>query len=57
MENSPLKESDHIDISGSIFKWKYPLWYCNHINVETVPYLKLLDQVFGILIILVLKIA
>ena len=28
---SPLKESDHIDISGSIFKWKYPLWYCNHI--------------------------
>lgn len=21
---SPLKESDHIDISGSIFKWKYP---------------------------------
>ena len=31
---SPLKESDHIDISGSIFKWKYPLWYCNHINVE-----------------------
>lgn len=31
---SPLKESDHIDISGSIFKWKYPLWYCNHVNVE-----------------------
>ncbi len=26
---SPLKESDHIDISGSIFKWKYPLGYCN----------------------------
>ena len=20
---SPLKESDHLDISGSIFKWKY----------------------------------
>lgn len=31
---SPLKESDHLDISGSIFKWKYPLWYCNHVNVE-----------------------
>ena len=31
---SPLKESDHIDISGSIFKWKYPLWYCNHVSVE-----------------------
>ena len=31
---SPLKESDHLDISGSIFKWKYPLWYCNHVNLK-----------------------
>ena len=31
---SPLKESDHIDISGSIFKWKYPIWYTHHINIK-----------------------
>lgn len=31
---SPLKESSNINISQSIFKWKYPLWYCNNINVE-----------------------
>ncbi len=24
---SPLKESRDITVSGSIFKWKYPLWY------------------------------
>ena len=24
---SPLKESCNTDISGSSFKWKYPLWY------------------------------
>lgn len=24
---SPLKESNGIDITGSMFKWKYPLWY------------------------------
>lgn len=28
---SPLKESRNIELSGSMFKWKYPLWYCNHI--------------------------
>lgn len=31
---SPLKESSHIELSGSMFKWKYPLWYCNHIVVK-----------------------
>lgn len=24
---SPLKESRHIELSGSSFRWKYPLWY------------------------------
>lgn len=28
---SPLKESSNIELDGSMFKWKYPLWYCNHI--------------------------
>ena len=24
---SPLKESRNIELTGSMFKWKYPLWY------------------------------
>lgn len=31
---SPLKESSHIELEGSMFKWKYPLWYCSNINVK-----------------------
>lgn len=30
---SPLKESQNIDINQSIFKWKYPLWYCQNVVV------------------------
>ncbi len=30
---SPLKESSNIIIEHSIFKWKYPLWYCNHVTL------------------------
>lgn len=30
---SPLKESADLKLSGSAFRWKYPLWYCK--NVET----------------------
>ncbi|MBR1811903.1 MAG: DUF3737 family protein [Clostridia bacterium] len=25
---SPLKESRHISLTGCMFRWKYPLWYC-----------------------------
>lgn len=31
---SPLKESSDIELWGSIFKWKYPLWYCNNIKAS-----------------------
>lgn len=31
---SPLKESKNIEITGSTFKWKYPLWYCTNIEME-----------------------
>lgn len=31
---SPLKESSNIKILSSIFKWKYPLWYCHDIEVK-----------------------
>lgn len=28
---SPLKESRNIELYGSMFQWKYPLWYAKHI--------------------------
>ena len=31
---SPLKESSQLEIEGCIFKWKYPLWYCEDVNVS-----------------------
>ena len=31
---SPLKESRNIRLDGCMFKWKYPLWYTQNINVE-----------------------
>ena len=31
---SPLKESSDIRLFGSMFKWKYPLWYCRKIYAE-----------------------
>ena len=31
---SPLKESRDLSLSGCIFKWKYPLWYCKDVTVR-----------------------
>ena len=31
---SPLKESKDIELYGSMFKWKYPLWYAENITVK-----------------------
>lgn len=31
---SPLKESENIDLYGSLFQWKYPLWYSKHIYAK-----------------------
>lgn len=36
----PLKESKNITIKNSIFKWIYPLWYCNNINVDNSTFLE-----------------
>ena len=30
---SPLKESNNLEIKNCSFEWKYPLWYANNINV------------------------
>ena len=31
---SPLKESQDIDLKQSLFQWKYPLWYSKHIKAQ-----------------------
>lgn len=31
---SPLKESSNIRIDECLFRWKYPLWYCNNIKAD-----------------------
>ena len=31
---SPLKESNGLNIESSTFEWKYPLWYCRDIKVS-----------------------
>ena len=36
---SPLKESRNIKLRNCIFKWKYPLWYCNHVEVFNTTWL------------------
>lgn len=35
---SPLKEARNIKIRDSIFKWKYPLWYDNKVEVENTTF-------------------
>lgn len=30
---SPLKESKNLEIDQSVFKWKYPLWYCQNVQI------------------------
>ena len=29
---SPLKESSNIELTNSMFRWKYPLWYCKNVR-------------------------
>lgn len=31
---SPLKESSNVILDQSVFKWKYPLWYCNKVDID-----------------------
>ena len=50
---SPLKESKNIKMQGSMFQWKYPLWYSKNIVAEDCTWfeMKWEEQVYGILII------
>ncbi len=38
---SPLKESSNITLKDSMFKWKYPLWYCNNIQAERTTWFEM----------------
>lgn len=29
---SPLKECCDLELTGDLFRWKYPLWYCKNVN-------------------------
>ena len=40
-EESPLKESSNITLKDSMFKWKYPLWYCNNIQAERTTWFEM----------------
>ena len=31
---SPLKEGKDLALSGCLFRWKYPLWYCENVRAE-----------------------
>lgn len=36
---SPLKESKDISIKNCVFGWKYPLWYCDNIDICDTTFL------------------
>lgn len=38
---SPLKESSDIELLGSMFKWKYPLWYCKNIVAKNTDWFEM----------------
>lgn len=38
---SPLKESQHIKLYNSMFKWKYPLWYSKDITVKNCSWFEM----------------
>lgn len=31
---SPLKESGDLEIDNTLFRWKYPLWYCKNVTMK-----------------------
>ena len=38
---SALKESRNIELSGSMFKWKYPLWYCRDVRLKDCTFFEM----------------
>ena len=38
---SPLKESSEIELNGTNFQWKYPLWYCSNVVADNCSFLEM----------------
>lgn len=38
---SPLKESSHLELTDSMFSWKYPLWYCRDVKATNCTWLEM----------------
>ena len=38
---SPLKESKNIELYGSQFRWKYPLWYCKNVKTDETTWFEM----------------
>ena len=38
---SPLKESENIDVSASLFRWKYPIWYSRNVRVRDCSFFEM----------------
>lgn len=38
---SPLKESSEIQLNGTNFQWKYPLWYCSNVVADNCSFLEM----------------
>lgn len=38
---SPLKESSDIELVGSAFRWKYPLWYSAHVTARNCTWFEM----------------
>lgn len=38
---SPLKESCNIQLIGSMFKWKYPLWYAKNVTAKSCTWFEM----------------
>ncbi|MEE3393224.1 MAG: DUF3737 family protein [Lachnospiraceae bacterium] len=38
---SPLKESTDIALDSCFFEWKYPLWYCNNVDVKNTTWFEM----------------
>lgn len=38
---SPLKESRDIELVGSMFKWKYPLWYSKNVSAKNCVFFEM----------------
>ncbi len=35
---SPLKEGSNLTLEGCMFRWKYPLWYCDHVTATNTTW-------------------